>query len=448
MKFDKLLEALKLSVAKDYTKGWDRTRFDEWFKGENRIYMPLVKDISLSQNQDAVNPVESEVVKFLNKLGYDAIDYKNGLAKDDFKRSVKIGRVLMKFDTGTLLKKFNNDNSRSLSKSLKGEQPIVVISRHPYDIAGMSTDRNWTSCKDLARDGNYKKQGEYSDSVKDESKLALIAYLIRADDKNIKQPLMRVLIVPYENKAGKILMHVPSLTYGDANKEVSSIFIDTVKKWLDDNQKVEVGVYNLHNKIYDDGYYKDLFVSNDYDIDNHPENINKMIADNNLNDDDIIEIVKSKPKLFRYIDNTSEIVKINAVSDFKQENVRYIKNPSEAVQLAAIKQIPGRIRYIENPTEDVQLKAVTSDTANIEFIKNPSEKVQLAAVNKNPLSIKRISNPNEKVQIAAVSANGSIIKHLIENGIEVSEPVMKAAIDSKLMPTTQMQIDKWIIEFR
>lgn len=89
--------------------------------------------------------------------------------------------------------------------SAKGDL-VIVLSRHPYDIAGMSTGRGWTSCMNLFT-GMYK---EYVDSSIKAG--VLIAYLCSPNDKqvkiskydfrktkkiNIQHPLGRCLVKPY-----------------------------------------------------------------------------------------------------------------------------------------------------------------------------------------------------------------------------------------------------------
>lgn len=84
----------------------------------------------------------------------------------------------------------------------------VVISKHPYDLAGMSSRRGWTSCMDITKEhGNMRHFVAMSIAGG-----SLIAYLCRNNDTyvnigserkskghkvNISNPLGRVLIKPY-----------------------------------------------------------------------------------------------------------------------------------------------------------------------------------------------------------------------------------------------------------
>jgi hypothetical protein len=64
----------------------------------------------------------------------------------------------------------------------------ICITHNPYDIAGMSTNRNWTSCMNLDT-GKFKitplKQVQYG---------GMCAYLIKKEDKDIQEPIARIAI--------------------------------------------------------------------------------------------------------------------------------------------------------------------------------------------------------------------------------------------------------------
>jgi len=34
-------EAIPLSMSKKYTNGWNKNRYNDWFEGKYRIYLPL-----------------------------------------------------------------------------------------------------------------------------------------------------------------------------------------------------------------------------------------------------------------------------------------------------------------------------------------------------------------------------------------------------------------------
>lgn len=84
------------------------------------------------------------------------------------------------------LQKFQNDSLRSLNK--KDKKYYVIISRHPYDIAGMSTNRNWHSCTNVI-DG--KEKHTVAGDIRNGS---MVAYLVEEGDWNISSPIARITI--------------------------------------------------------------------------------------------------------------------------------------------------------------------------------------------------------------------------------------------------------------
>lgn len=255
MKFNNYFEALPLSQAKYFTRMYDKKRYDDWFEGKNRIYIPLKSSF---KDEKTVNP---KIENMLKKYGWEIINYKDGYAKQiNGKNIIKIGKLLKRLFPldDILLKEFNNDPIRQTSKK---EDLLVVISRHPYDIAGMSTDRGWTSCMNLV-DGCNKNKVKY-----DVRGGSIIAYLIKKEDKNINKPIARLLMKPYFiiDKNGNSIEDksflIPDKIYGTANKN----FTNAVMDWLEQKQGKLEGYFRIANrKIYTDtDREKIVFMSDD-----------------------------------------------------------------------------------------------------------------------------------------------------------------------------------------
>ena len=145
-------ESLKPSQFRKYTNEFDKERYSEIFKtlGDKyshdrnyyRIYIPLQS----SSEEGPVSETQKEVTKFLEDNGYKVLDYVKGTAKyGDSKNVTTIGKALSRLKSEDLMKKFVSDESRKALTS-DASNLMVVISRHPYDIAGSDTDRNWTNC--------------------------------------------------------------------------------------------------------------------------------------------------------------------------------------------------------------------------------------------------------------------------------------------------------------
>lgn len=183
-------------------------------KGFNRIYYDLPID---SSRFKVVVPTDLD--DYLRWNNYPIVDYNKGICRDKDGRDIKIGKLLRREGEDRLLKSYANSKSDSL-KDIKDLQ--VVISRHPYDIIGMSTNRGWTTCHDL-HDKRYSGQHLYHIKYLLE-KGCLIAYLIRKSDRNIKTPISRCLI---REDFGSHPFYVDSNVYGTKVPE----FTEFLKKW-------------------------------------------------------------------------------------------------------------------------------------------------------------------------------------------------------------------------
>ena len=248
--------ALKLRDALKYTALWAKSKNrDLWLplfrryatdRKAYRIYLPVSQAV-VKKPRPVVPP--ADVVAALKAKGYAVEDYLLGIATSaDGRRRVKIGKLVA--DNPEALKSFANDPRRKAAvNSGKAEGMLVVISRHPVDVAGMSTGRGWTSCMNL--DGGINKRYVAAD-VKQGS---LVAYFVKADDKNIQRPKGRVLIKPLVGPKGQRLLAREDTVYGTANAS----FLHTVDAWLRDvNKDVGSGAFKLPASLYNDSDLNDV----------------------------------------------------------------------------------------------------------------------------------------------------------------------------------------------
>jgi len=177
------------------------------------------------------------------------------------KNQTSVGRVLTSLNRNGLLKQFVEDPIRKQDVAKESEFK-VVISRHPYDLYGMSTDRDWSSCMQLAQSavGEYKKSS--SDGINkhyiasDVKYGTLVSYLVSSSDIDkttgkikIKRPLSRILMKPFES-GNKIAYGIGKL-YGNKYKD----FLDFVTKWVKDNLNENINPedeYVLQKGLYND----------------------------------------------------------------------------------------------------------------------------------------------------------------------------------------------------
>jgi hypothetical protein len=237
------LSSVPLSLVRPVMAGFNRSLYRELFnkygsgKGADkyRIYIPVSGN--LVKVKEATVP--QTVLDVLTSKGYKVVDYRAGLAVDKSgKRQVRIGKLL----TDPRAKKvYDNDPQRSAVKNVGA---WIVISRHPYDIMGMSFDRGWTSCMHITNGGQ-------SDMLKEDVKAGtLVAYLIRNTDKNINAPVARIAIKPYLHEDDDtIRILTPGPVYGTAGPTFTAIVSDFCSEY---NASSKTGMYVLPRGLYDD----------------------------------------------------------------------------------------------------------------------------------------------------------------------------------------------------
>lgn len=185
-------------------------------KRANRIYLypKIVTDYKL----------QSEIKDFLNNNGYKVVDEIDGICvqitadKRTKKSPVKIGKILTKLGSPNLLTEYTN--KRTLY-ALDTNDYCIVISRHPYDVIGVSTRRKWTSCIDLHEKtyNGLHLAGKFTDLLRAGS---MAAYLIRKDDKNITDPVARI---NFQQSSGKIYLY-------ESHGKPNDTFFKTINDWL------------------------------------------------------------------------------------------------------------------------------------------------------------------------------------------------------------------------
>ncbi len=344
-----ILSKLKPSQYREYWKVWNekfRHRYDEIFGNKYRLYFPIDINYTPTENEDEVS-IESRITKFilvnrmafinynypkmyictdesyvdgyayevkLNPKDYPSFDfYKEDMSKKAYDlfieakmerisneklntmRKVKIGKIIediSKFTKDVKDKKFldtlnlvkSQFNTRQTK--LTGNKFLVCISRHPYDIAGMSTDRRWVSCMTLPGDKKKPEGGSFNKYIYfDITEGTLVAYLIDENDKNITHPYARIAIKPYYNYYDKNdVLLVPEPTIYSDRKTGLEEFRNQVKNWVEKIQGRKLGLFKFNKKLYrdtseevilkyDDEYIKALQET----IHADPETIKKII---------------------------------------------------------------------------------------------------------------------------------------------------------------------------
>ena len=194
--FAGFLEALRPSQFRRFVQAFNRERYTDIFKryegdrNHYRIYLPLKGE----RLETGAGP-EKEVTDYLAAAGYEVLDYVKGTCRfRDAKNPSKIGQVLTKLgakdnEAKRLMKAFVEDEDR---KAGSKEQLMVVISRHPYDIAGADTDRDWTNCMTMAH-GTSQRVTKKHDEIE----------RLRRDLRQVKQEWQTLEQEIDERKLGK-----------------------------------------------------------------------------------------------------------------------------------------------------------------------------------------------------------------------------------------------------
>jgi hypothetical protein len=234
---------------------------------------------------DIASKMNLDLVETSSKGGVSIckiIDFNKFLEEEGSEiRTVRIGQILQRLKNDELSKLFTSDEKRKAIVSTEYEDLMVVISRHPYDIAGSDTDRDWTNCMTIGTDKsnrlttlmdkleiakNEKDKGEINklkskinDYKQDGMNVkylihevkegSLISYLIKSSDKNIESPLAVLNIKPYKNEKDIILSSSRNI-YGVNRSEFKNKVDDILDKYF--NKDVKGGIFTINKKIYDD----------------------------------------------------------------------------------------------------------------------------------------------------------------------------------------------------
>ena len=314
-------------------------------------------------------------------------DYRNNKAVEPkYGREIRIGKALNATGASKdLMDTFNNDPKRAASNSGKLG---VVISRHPHDVAGMSTDKGWRSCMKMGKTGNKKDDdaGLYSHYLKhDVQQGTHVAYLVHEHDKEAKQPLARIALKPFQSEDKKdTILRPENKTYGTSD----NAFGHTVKKWAERNFRAKEGnIYRKNKKLYDD------------------DNKGTVASTNTL--------LKSKS----YMDRADAF----SNSDVTHEHINQgLNDPSEEVRKAAISHPNATSEHLskvlDNPDADRNLriaalkhpklpaKEITKVLNSPAGYRNNTEKeYALRSPNVTPEHVtKALDDPNSGVRKAAI----------------------------------------------
>ena len=251
-------EAIPYNIAKEYIT---TERTDAAIKLMDNVFsklktLPNAKVLDRRGDRIAFpygeTPLEDDIKMLLRKYDYNVLDFNNNDAlrfakteKGNKAQPIKITKALanisrLKDKDGNIIEPkaknfvdlFADGKSREGKAMEKKLGLIVIFARHPYDIAGMSYGRTWSSCMHLT-------DGQLRDFVKKDIENGTIAvYLTKATDEGLSNPLARVLVKPYVNVGNEndVILYPEAKTYGK---------IDNPKKFIDYLDSVLEKVQNI-----------------------------------------------------------------------------------------------------------------------------------------------------------------------------------------------------------
>ena len=225
---DGIESSYALPKAVTVTKENYKAHHEDIFKGEDRIYYEL-------DDERPPSVFEQRIKTTLAEKGYTVTDYKKGYATDQAgKQQFKIGKLLREHPD--LQDAFRDDATR------KGSGLMVALSRHPYDIARMTTGRGWPSCMgEKGLNHHYVYQDMAIGTV--------VGYLVNEKDPNIHNPTSRILLKPYMAEDGSTIV-MPGHTYGLPNYAFAHT-MERISKEVFNAGKV--GEFKRHPGAYADG---------------------------------------------------------------------------------------------------------------------------------------------------------------------------------------------------
>jgi len=257
--------------------------FAKWFTQGDREYIPL----------EAPQEVDPDIQDFVSSENCQITDYRNGHCQCG-KRVFRITKLIeqskkrdlnelqTKLQSGELydierdVKRVNeyyddllNTFVNSPSRANKNANSLmVVISQNPYDIAYMSTNRDWTSCMEL------EKGAHHTDVYCEIKEGGLIAYLIRGNDKEIEKPLARIAIKRFSNRNGDSVAIPEQSVYGNEVKG----FKETVQNWINSKQgTITAGYYKREGGQWSDTFPKNMLVAPSLNTDKDKQDILKWL---------------------------------------------------------------------------------------------------------------------------------------------------------------------------
>lgn len=223
--------------------------------------------IPLSGSSETVEP-HPDVKAHLESHGYSVSDYKSGFAKDMYGRQVSIGKILNKTKAPQHITHTFNTDPKRMGSNASGAK--IIISRHPHDVCGMSTNRGWNSCMTMPGDHRNPEGGMYNKSLRSDVEHGThVAYLVHPHDDAIQNPIARIALKPFHTEdKSKTILRPESTVYGIGKADeregdlspLAKQFKQSVHSWATTHFPAEDGVsYHKNENVYHDSGSRSIY---------------------------------------------------------------------------------------------------------------------------------------------------------------------------------------------
>ena len=392
-----ITEAIGIEIVKKALVGkpiWDyKTQLTEEFDGKYRKIIGRIEpDISMLDN----HPIYNRMVDIFGFRKYTITKdgYVGGYVTKD-KQQYKIGKLLNKWNQdksddeygklNKLIDSFRDDPLRQQNR----KPYLVVVSKHPYDVMGASTDRNWTSCVNLgggiiynkAKTKVEKEKGLNADRLLDSLHTPfMVAYLVDPDDVNtqgkimIQRPLSRILIYPFKAKSDESHDDEEfdyNWSIGDVYGIKSEKFRSIVYNWVEElNQTYsESERFEKMSDVYYDSFDESL-VRTYLDLEEIEDLFNEEANRQNLNFGSIEEIWEGSASSFYIYDLKLEtfIEKVYLNNEFTSD-----KEYSENFFIEMIKNLLRMSMFSRfyGDIDDLDIFRIYDDTGTVHMDRIP-----------------------------------------------------------------------------
>lgn len=235
-----------------------------------------------------------------------------------------------KLRTGKLLKDrqdLQDLHKKTINEFGSKKQPQYIISKHPYDVAGMSTDKSWRSCMTMVNDDGSEggcNRRFLEDDVREGTHIAYMVHqnsVIPHKELERKSVIGRIALKPYTNETGHTILVPESKGYGGTTDD----FHSAVTSFLNDHFELQPNsVYRKHKKVYDDDRAQPIFgpvsiTSTELEPENfkinlhNPRFVDHVIEHHEslLNNDHINDMVYHAPSILTTTSNRSILNRLN-----------------------------------------------------------------------------------------------------------------------------------------